>query len=233
MGAATSIDVDLSDVGDDLDHGKRFLGSYTLPDVENYFVSHVQPHIRAPYSPDGYRVVLDTSDPFVHQVTVTHDRLRALSADASFLIKLFVRRTDLTPAQLVSGSWHPVEAAHFDATAAAAGLEARQRAPGSEALRVSFLEYLYMQDPLGEWKAGRSPLPSQRFPSLGVSRQMLGMLAAAAREHARDMLANRPEASVARLVRISSLDRSSALPLGLHVQPQRLPLLQPRFSGLL
>lgn len=58
---------------------------------------------------------------------------------------------------------------------------------------VVTIEWFMMQDPRGVFSADRPRLPGQRFPGLGIGREVMQMLKTQADRRHRDMLSNKPE----------------------------------------
>ncbi len=203
MGNRLSLSFDKVDFDGQDEQPREWLTAYSKQDLERYFKRFLQERLMRGHGfSDDFVLQLDTSDPFVHALTVSHKALldRAGVNDRnSFLIKMFVRRDDLPVAALLDGSYRRVINAHFEAFQAAFGdAAAHEPRPTidqpDEPVRISTIEYLYSQNPLAQWSGKhRAPLPSQMYPSLGVGLPMLEMIVSAATEHQRDALSNRPE----------------------------------------
>jgi hypothetical protein len=167
--------------------------------VKSYFDRFIKHKLIQQGFSDDFTLSLDTSDPFVHSITISHPSLEGhvQNTEMSFLIRIFVRRRDMLPSELLTQALNPVKDAQFDvfrdAFTRALTMEPPSIDHPSESVKVSFIEYIYLQNPLAQFKEHQSPLPSQLYPSLGCGREVLEMLAAAASEHRRDALLNRPE----------------------------------------
>ncbi len=66
----------------DTDKEKVFLGAYSRQDLEAMFDKYLFPPLAALFPRKGFVLDVDVSDPFVHQVSVSHELLKDKPADA-------------------------------------------------------------------------------------------------------------------------------------------------------
>jgi hypothetical protein len=55
------------------------------------------------------------------------------------------------------------------------------------------LEFLFAQNPLGEFRPGRKQLPGQRYPGLGIARNIKDLVVWAGSTHNRELLTQTPD----------------------------------------
>jgi hypothetical protein len=84
MGQALSIAPDLGNWDDvaDPDAEKTFLGDYSRRDLEKLFDKFLFPPMAAMFPRDGFIFAIDTEDPFVHEVAISHRLLEHKPPDA-------------------------------------------------------------------------------------------------------------------------------------------------------
>uniref|UniRef100_A0A0G4ICJ8 Uncharacterized protein n=1 Tax=Chromera velia CCMP2878 TaxID=1169474 RepID=A0A0G4ICJ8_9ALVE len=139
---------------------------------------------------------MDTSDFFVHRLTLTDGSVKHNRAPDSFLAQLFVRRRSLDLDDLIIESTRSKTFAGLvgDKLKAQEKEWMRQTAPSHT--EASILEFLRLQDPRRSFEEGgseRGPLPGQLHPGLGIAREINAMVKEGARRRGRDLLVNRPD----------------------------------------
>lgn len=193
--------VDFSGITElDLHSNDKFLNTYSLEDLKKGFEKAVVEKLEKKGWPkEGFKYDIDVTDPFVHVCTVSHERLSHVSKSpaSSFLIKIFVRRQNHDWA--VDARYLFSQAAPKIFTDWIQQLPADERdirAPFSRLphmLKASIIEYMYLQDPLSDFRPERPRLPAQQFPGLGVGSEVFQLVIDAAKTHGRDLLLNLPE----------------------------------------
>jgi len=213
MGASASFDIDLSKKmaeessknllenvhvkGHDL-----FLNIYTKEDLMSRFFRYLYPKLSKEFDREGFIFTLDSSDPFVHSLSVTHKKLgrRSIENDgpSSFILKLFVKRAvqwDWKTMHLFSAVAKPCEA--FNEFMGELPEKDRDIHAPFEGLKhmmdCSILEYVYLQNPLKDFTEERKQLPNQKHPGLGVGKEFMKLVVSAGKDHKRDLLINYPE----------------------------------------
>lgn len=182
---------------------KQFLSSYTKEELEQGIDKFLLPKLEAQgYDKAGLTLDVDTSDPFVHVMTVSHKRLEALPKNA-FLIKLFVRRRNMKWQEFrhlqPSSKWPAFEEwlslLPEDLRDLRAPFSSSPLAEHLEFIKASVLEYVFMQNPLRTFadRPERPKLPEQLYPSLGAGKEFGALVQYAAAQHERDMVLNYPE----------------------------------------
>jgi len=173
-------DQDMKDV---LDGENLVLGVYSKEATWKNFQEY---GILAQIESKGYHELelnVDTSDNFVHRLTLTDKTISSKSQGNNFLMDMYVRRRDFRVTDFKSS----VQNIEF--------LEATNvmEKKLNFTLHLSVIEWLCMQNPLKTFDQSRPQLPGQRHPGLGVGKRMADMLIHLAETHDRDGLMNVPE----------------------------------------
>lgn len=114
---------------------------------------------------DHPHVRLDTSDTFVHRVSVTDDKLAKLADGHNYLIDLFLRRRDTLIDQCKCFRAAPEDCQKF-----------LRDAFGERHLKLTVTEWLRMQNPLVDFAPERPQLPGQTHPGLQMSTLIMRLV---------------------------------------------------------
>jgi len=153
----------------------KLLGTYSLDDVRESFKKC---GILKKLAKHGYTEVtmaIDDSDPFVHRLIISDHSIENLPEGHNFLIDMFVRRRDgkVEEFKCYSNNHLYEDVSTSDSKKRRAKalkfMEKGLEGDGSP-LKVSIIEWVRMQDPRADFKAGLKALPGQFHPGLGVSR---------------------------------------------------------------
>jgi hypothetical protein len=175
---------------------------YTKEDLMERFYKYLYPKLSNEFPKEGFLFTVDSTDAFVHSLSITHKKLgrRSIESDgpSSFILKLFVKRVvqwDWNSAHIFSQVAAPCEAFNEFLTLLPE-TDRDVKAPFEDLhprMDCSVLEYIYLQNPLKEFSPDRKQLPNQKHPGLGVGKEFLQLAVRAAEEHHRDFLINYPE----------------------------------------
>ncbi|KAL6070249.1 Protein kinase domain-containing protein [Balamuthia mandrillaris] len=160
---------------------------------------------------DHLEFQLDTSDPFVHHLLVTDERLKHNPTPTDrHLLSLFVRRQQMRVCDFVARPSSPPpqvggggEGEQAESKGEVKQLYVRETCRECSEwmegrlkeveLKISVIEWLSMQNPVQEFREERPRLPGQDHPGLGVARPFLDMLLHLAQKQGRDGLLNKPQ----------------------------------------
>ncbi|RUS25697.1 hypothetical protein BC938DRAFT_471778 [Jimgerdemannia flammicorona] len=191
------------------EHGQPlFLGDYTREQLERAFEHY---GIEKALDGRGYTgriITFDTSDFFVHRITVTDSTLVAPEAHLrpkdQFLIDGFFRKkefsvhdfktyqflrrvekNDINDPEIRTTIYVKPEFAKKIYTV----MEQELR----EHYTITVIEWLCMQDPRRTFTADRPQLPGQGHPGLKIGKKVVSLLLDLAKKHGRDAMGNVPE----------------------------------------
>ena len=184
----TAIDFSLSNTtleASDLDPAIKstptLLGTYTYEDVVE---SLRQYGITESLNAIGFKdliVEMDTTDPFVHSVTVSDKALSYKQPQDRFLIQFFLRRKIMEYCDLSKHTDSDSEVKLF------------MRESLNWQIKITLIEWLSMQNPTESFSKERPQLPDQKHPGLKIARNVITMFEDLAKKHDRDGLLNFPE----------------------------------------
>ena len=194
-------DADESDILGDLVHKRgsgKLLDEYTSEELHQLFRESGVFRVLHEHGYDEPTVKVDTSDPFVHQLTVSDRTLVHRPEGHNFLLDLFVRRRlqNVEQAKALSEPYPPCPNLQLTLGYGPAQ-EARElvvRELGHEPFKWSFVEFLRLQDPNAQFSgAAHAALPGQLHPGLGMMRLVSSLLVSTARSKGRDIFGNFPD----------------------------------------
>ena len=179
--------------GQQADQEKTFLGAWSKRDLMRLWERYLLPSLSPPFDRDKFVFEINADDPFVHEVSISHEALADMPPAGRFLVKLFARRKKF--------DWH--ELAVLQSTHRCAAFDAwllpgwDLRAPFEgfsleRELQTTVLEFLFLQNPLGQFTEKRKQLPGQSYPGLGIGREMLSLISEAAVSKSRDFISQTP-----------------------------------------
>ncbi|GBB97979.1 hypothetical protein RclHR1_03110011 [Rhizophagus clarus] len=179
---------------------QKFLKDYTLEDICNIINKY---GIKKELEIKGYKDIIinfDTSDYFVHRLTITDKSLLNFTSaikniNGQFLIDLFIRKkefivSDFKTYQVLRRAetfYEEFEDKHVDAIEVYKFMENQL----NDKYSLYLIEWICMQDPHSEFSQSRPQLPGQNYPGLRISRKVGNMLIDLA--HKGDGLSNIPE----------------------------------------
>ncbi|RUS20261.1 hypothetical protein BC937DRAFT_95588 [Endogone sp. FLAS-F59071] len=185
-----------------------FLGDYTREDLDRAFEHY---GIDKALDSHGYTqriVTLDTSDFFVHRITVTDRSLLTddsfASAKDRFLLDGFFRKKDFSVHDFKTYQFlRRVERNDINAPEIRTTVYVKPEYAGKiytmmeqelcDKYTITIIEWLCMQDPKRSFTEDRPQLPGQEHPGLKIGRKVVNLLLDLAKKHGRDGMGNVPE----------------------------------------
>jgi hypothetical protein len=169
------------------------LNTYSVADVEKDLREFRIHDVLAGYGFKHLSVKIDASDLYVHHLIITDESLAGKKHGHDFLIDMFVRRRDIRVEETKAYSAPP------DVPLLSSGVTAEQARSfmknklGSTPIKLTYLEWIRMQDPTRDFTQKRPQLPDQLHPGLGAGRYVYFWLHSRVVRIKRDALAGYPD----------------------------------------
>ena len=130
-------------------HSEKFLGSYSIEQIKHTFAKLGLFDELKKRGFDNFIVRLNTSDPFKHRVAVYFDSVKKDKLLGEFVSRVHYLEVN-TP-----------EVPKFN----------------NRTIKTLYIEWLMLQNPLGEFTVEKPQLPGQRYPGLGLGHEVFSLIA--------------------------------------------------------